>query len=627
MPSLKRGTSYGTTAPAPLTASPALERDLLCLLEGLEDGVIVLDRAWRIIYANESARRISHIEPHQVNGINGIDGPSHWELYPDTVGTAQEAIYRRSMEQRVALEHEFYYPPHDIWISLRTVPVSSGIAVYYRDISRLKRVEAEGDASGRRLEQVFEATSDGIVLLDRNYNFTFLNRRAREMLEPSGDALGKNLWTAYPGVVYEDSPFVLAYHRAMDEGIASCFEAYYGEPLNLWLAVEAHPAENGIIIFFRDITEQRCIAEGLRRKTEEAERQAAEIETVYRTAPIGLALFDPVEFRYQRLNERQAAFFGLKPEEVVGRTLTEMAPIPGLRELFEQVVAGTPVVNFPLEGELISHPGEHRYWTVNYSPVFATDGSVQAVSAASLEITQQKKAERALMQSEKLAAAGRLASSISHEINNPLESVTNLLYLIAMNDRLLPEIRTYIDTAQAELARVSHIATQTLRFQRQSAHLMQVMAAQVIDPVIAVFERRLANAGVEVATRFAATASFSCYDSEIRQVLSNLVTNAIDAMREGGRISFRTHDAVDRRTGRRGIRIVVADNGTGMTAATRARIFEPFFTTKEFSGTGLGLWISAEIIQRHQGRLTVRSCQGSRIHGTVFSLFLPREQG
>ncbi len=164
----------------------------------------------------------------------------------------------------------------------------------------------------------------------------------------------------------------------MEDRVPGCFEAFYPDPLNLWLAIEVRPSADGIIVFFRDITEQRAAADALRRKSEEAERQAAEIQAVYRTAPIGLALFDPVEFRYLRLNDRQAAFFGLPPEQITGRTVTEMAPIPGLRELFEQVAGGTPVINYPLEGELISHPGEHRYWTVNYTPVHAPTAPCRA---------------------------------------------------------------------------------------------------------------------------------------------------------------------------------------------------------------------------------------------------------
>jgi PAS domain S-box-containing protein len=595
-----------------------IDADIVHLVDNLGEGVIFLDREWRITYANASARRISRIEPRHLNG------PSHWELYPATVGTPLETIYRRSMDERVPLEHAFFHAPFSIWVSLRTIPISSGMAVVYRDTIPLHEAEANWVETAQRLQQVFEATSDGIFLLDRDFNFTFLNRRARELLAPGGDPIGKNLWKLYPATVYPDSPYVKAYEEAMYENKASTFEAYYPEPFNFWLSVEARPAEGGIIVFFRDITQLRRAAEDLRAKSAEAERQAAEIETVYRTAPIGLALFDPVEFRYLRLNDRQAAFFGLKPEQVVGRKLTEMAPIPGLHELFEQVRDGVPIINYPLEGELISHPGEHRYWTVNYSPVRAPDGKVQAISAASLEITQQKKAENALIQSEKLAAVGRLASSISHEINNPLESVTNLLYLIAMDPGLPPNLSAYVKLTESEVARVSQIATQTLRFHRQTVRATSATAAELIEPVLNLFQGRLTNSGIVIQRAFRSRVPILCLENEIRQVLSNLIGNAIDAMRTGGRLLLRSHDAVNRK-GLRGIRITVADSGHGMSRTTMERIFEPFFTTKDLNGTGLGLWISEEIVQRHGGRLSVRSSEDAQNHGTVFSLFLPIE--
>jgi PAS domain S-box-containing protein len=587
------------------------------LLESFPEGVVFLDEDWRITFANASARAISRLAPEDLNG------PSHWELYPATVGTEQEQVYRRSMAERISLDLDFYYAPFDIWISLRTVPIPSGIAVHYRDISRLKRAEAKEASTVRQLEQVFDSTSDAVVMLDREYRIIFQNRRGKEVLSARGDVLGMNLFEAFPGTVYEGSPYVDNYRRAMDERISGRFEAFYGEPFNFWLAVEAFPAEDGIIIFFRDITEQRAAAEELERKTAEAERQAAEIEAVYRTAPIGLALFDTEEFRYLRLNDRQAAFFGLKPEQVLGRTLTEMAPIPGLRELFEQVKAGTPVVNFPLEGELISHPGEHRYWTVNYTPVLALDGTVQGISAASLEITAQKKAEKALIQSEKLAAVGRLASSISHEINNPLESVTNLLYLIAGHADLPLEIRTYVELTQSEIARVSQIATQTLRFHRQTARPTQVTALQMVEPVLKLFQGRLSNSDITVKTRYTSRTAVLCLENEIRQVLSNLIGNAIDAMRTGGRLLVRSHDVTDDSGRVSGLRITVADTGHGMSHEARRRIFEPFFTTKDLNGTGLGLWISSEIVERHRGTIRVRSRQGPGPSGTVFWLVLP----
>ncbi len=592
-----------------------MSTDLACLIDGFFDGVLFMDRQWRITFANQSARQISRIEPQHLNG------PTHWELYPATLGTQIETTYRRTMDERITLDHEWYYAPFDVWISLRTTPIPTGIAVTYRDVSRLKKAEEKRDETARQLEQVFEATTDAIVVLDSTYRITFLNRRAKQLVSPFGDVLGRNLFDAFPRTVYEDSPYERVYRRAMEERTAGEFLAFYPEPLNRWLQVQAYPGEDGIIIFFRDVSDERARADELRHKTAEAERQSAEIESMYQTAPIGLALFDTEEFRYLRLNDRQAAFFGLKPEQIVGRTLTEMAPIEGLRELFEGVRDGVPVVNFPLEGELISNPGEHRYWTVNYSPVFAADGSVQAISAASLEITAQKRAENALMQSEKLAAVGRLASSISHEINNPLESVTNLLYLIQLNEDLPSEVKTYLDLTQQEVARVSQIATQTLRFHRQSVRPTTVTAAQLLEPIVKLYQGRLANSGILHREELASATPILCLENEIRQVLSNLIANAVDAMRTGGKLVLRSHDA--RTDGVQGVRIIVADTGHGMSEKTKARVFEPFFTTKDLNGTGLGLWISAEIVQRHKGKLSVRSSEDPIRHGTVFSLFLP----
>jgi PAS domain-containing protein len=263
-----------------------------------------------------------------------------------------------------------------------------------------------------------------------------LNKRTAEILAPSGNILGTQLWQSFPEAARTDLPYWNACHRTMDEGVTSEFETYYPQPLNIALRVRSYPSDDGITIFFRDISDEKRAHKELQRKTDEAERQHAAIEAVYRTAPIGLASFDLNDFRYLRLNDRQAAFFGLKPEQVVRRTLMEMAPIPGLRDLFEQVARGEPVTNYPLEGALINDPQDYRYWVVNYFPVYAPDGSVQAITASSLEITQQKKVEQALIETDKLAAVGRLASSIAHEINNPLAAVTTLLYLAKSCRRL-----------------------------------------------------------------------------------------------------------------------------------------------------------------------------------------------
>ena len=275
---------------------------------------------------------------------------------------------------------------------------------------------------------------------------------------------------------------------------------------------------------------------------------------------------------------------------------------------------------------------EDVYWTYGYSPVRDSTGTICGTLVVCTETTRRFLAEQrqitsqaALMQTEKLAAVGRLASSIAHEINNPLESVTNLIYL-ARESAWNPETREYLDIADRELRRVSVIANQTLRFHKQSSKPQWITCEGLIGSALSVYQGRLVNSSVEVERCTRAASLVLCFEGEIQQVLSNLIINAIDAMHpHGGRLLIRSREGTDWKTGRKGLILTVADTGSGMSSDTAAKIFEPFFTTKEIGGTGLGLWVSYEIVERHGGTLAVRSSQRKGHSGTVFTLFLPFE--
>ncbi len=275
---------------------------------------------------------------------------------------------------------------------------------------------------------------------------------------------------------------------------------------------------------------------------------------------------------------------------------------------------------------------EDVYWTYGYSPVRDSTGTICGTLVVCTETTRRFLAEQrqitsqaALMQTEKLAAVGRLASSIAHEINNPLESVTNLIYL-ARESAWNPETREYLDIADRELRRVSVIANQTLRFHKQSSKPQWITCEGLIGSALSVYQGRLVNSSVEVERRTRAASLVLCFEGEIQQVLSNLIINAIDAMHpHGGRLLIRSREGTDWKTGRKGLILTVADTGSGMSSDTAAKIFEPFFTTKEIGGTGLGLWVSYEIVERHGGTLAVRSSQRKGHSGTIFTLFLPFE--
>jgi signal transduction histidine kinase len=236
------------------------------------------------------------------------------------------------------------------------------------------------------------------------------------------------------------------------------------------------------------------------------------------------------------------------------------------------------------------------------------------------QIEQYALAQEALLRSEKLAVTGRLAASIAHEINNPLEAVTNLLFLMR-SDLSRDQRDKYLAQAEQELARVAEITKQTLRFYREPSLPTATRIISVLDSVLLLFGQRLVGAGIQVQREERApSATVLSTPGELRQVIANLVGNAIDAMRTGGRLRIRIsqHDQL--------IRLTIADTGVGIPRNVLPTIFEPFVTTKGETGTGLGLWVTAEILQRNRWRVRVRSCSTPGHSGTIFSIVIPALQ-
>ncbi|MFP5237148.1 MAG: ATP-binding protein [Acidobacteriota bacterium] len=247
----------------------------------------------------------------------------------------------------------------------------------------------------------------------------------------------------------------------------------------------------------------------------------------------------------------------------------------------------------------------------------------QGIAVFFRDITLKVKADAALRQSEKLAAVGRLASSIAHEINNPLEAITNLMYLMECDESMQPQTRDFLRAAQSELARVSHIATQTLSFHRNTAHPLRVNPAEVVGSVVSLFSTRIAGTSLRIERQSRSSGVISAFPGELRQVISNLLRNAIEASGQEGRIVIRERDCTHPRTGEKGVCITIADRGHGMSREVRSRLYEPFVSTKPSTGTGLGLWVSKQIVEKHRGSIRARSSTEGNRHGTVFAVFLP----
>jgi PAS domain S-box-containing protein len=240
-----------------------------------------------------------------------------------------------------------------------------------------------------------------------------------------------------------------------------------------------------------------------------------------------------------------------------------------------------------------------------------------------MDVTSRKAAEQTLRQSEKIAATGRLAASIAHEINNPLASVMNALYILRTNSKMPESALVYVKTAEEELARVVHITKQTLGFYREISSPVLSSVPQLFEEVLAAYDARIEQNQIVVHKDFSDVGQLAAFPSELRQVFSNLVLNSVEAITmPGSNIFIRVKQSADGQ-GREGIRVTVADNGCGIPAENMSQIFEPFFSTKDSKGTGLGLWVSLGIVQKHQGKLRLRSSTHEGRHGTCCSVFLP----
>jgi PAS domain S-box-containing protein len=277
---------------------------------------------------------------------------------------------------------------------------------------------------------------------------------------------------------------------------------------------------------------------------------------------------------------------------------------------------------------------EHRFRGVDgrWHPILARgvpvrddQGQIVCWTGINLDISSLKQSEQALLRSEKLASVGRMAAAIAHEINNPLGAVTNLLYL-AKDAKELPESsREYLEMADAELRRIAHIARQSLGFYRESSAPAPISANEVLESAVDLLKSKIAAKHAVIQKRWDTEVTITAVAGELRQVFSNLLANSLDAIDGGGTIQLRISAGVDHDNQRRCVRITIADNGKGIAAESRQRIFEPFFTTKGSIGTGLGLWVSKEIVDKHQGRIRLRSSINGVRRGTAFTIVLPAE--
>jgi PAS domain S-box-containing protein len=347
------------------------------------------------------------------------------------------------------------------------------------------------------------------------------------------------------------------------------------------------------------------------------------ISDIFKHAATGLAITD-VTGNVVNVNKAFARIVDRSPAEIHNANLfrwTHPEDLSRHDELLKQLLAAE-IPGFVIEKRYMRTDGSVVWVRNSVSLMSAEQPSQGYLMSICEDISDRKRAEGVLERQEQMAAIGRLTSTILHEINNPLEAVGNLIFL-ARQAANPAEVAHYLEQAEEELGHASQITSHGLQFHRQSPAATSTNVVNLLRSVMALFKGRLKEARINVALATDDAPELMCFPGEIRQIFVNLISNAIDSMDANGQLKIRVRPSTDWRTGECGVRVTIADTGHGMNLETRKQIYQAFFTTKGAQGSGLGLWVTSNIVKKHRGLIHVRSKSASTTGGTVFSLIFP----
>jgi PAS domain S-box-containing protein len=480
------------------------------------------------------------------------------------------------------------------------------------------------------LETTLQSIGDAVIVCDASGKVTLMNPAAMEATGwASEQAKGQPLASVFR-IINEhtreavESPVEKALRAGNVVGLANHTLLVRRDGTELPIDDSGAPIRGknseivGVVLVFRDITERKQNEEALRQSNANRLRLAAIIDSAD-DAIVSKDLNGIVS----SWNAGASRMFGYSSGEMVGAPILRLIPEElhyEEAEILQKIRAGQRIDHY--ETRRKRKNGDSVEVSVTISPIRDESGRITGASKIARDISNRKRVERLLVQSEKLAATGRMAATIAHEINNPLESLVNLIFLARQDCGRDGNVYDYLTTAESELERLSHIARQTLGFYRDASSPTEVYLHQLIENVLSVYSAKLLAAGITTDKQFHDQRKVLVSKGEILQIFSNIVTNAADAMRQGGVLSISTRQIVSS-TGD-GIETTIRDNGVGIQQEHLAQIFEPFFTTKGDLGTGIGLWVTKQLVEARGGEISVASsAENGSSSGTTLTIFIP----
>jgi PAS domain S-box-containing protein len=615
MTSLKNHPDYDSAPSLP-------ENDGKRPLEAGFDGIWAIDAQLRTSFVNRRMAKMLGYSSEEMVGRNFLEF-----IFPEDVPAEREAIARR---HGISEEFEIRYRRKDgseLWARVSSAPIFGkqgefeGAVGVHSDVTDRRRAEQalrKREAELNEAERIAQLGSwqwapetDTVLWSEGMYRI--IGRAAglppvsyRELSRFCTPESGLRLSSAMEAALATGAAYKLDLELIREGGVTR------------WVVArgEATRGADGRILqlhgTFHDITERKIV--------EEAKlRLAAIVESS--DDPI---ISKDLNGTITSWNAAATRMFGYSAEEAIGKSILMLIP-PELQQeeniTLSRLRAGERIEHY--ETHRVRKNGERLEVSLTISPIRNSRGVVIGASKIARDITQRKRGEEALRISEKIASAGQLAATVAHEINNPLESVVNLVYLARTGADDPSKVMEYLSTAEEELGRIAHLTKQTLGFYREQVGVAPVRAGELLRQLILVLSPKARNKRVNIDLELVNDPEILVNAGEIRQLFANLLGNSIDACNVQGLIRVRVSRQFSYRLGRPGLRITVADNGTGIKRSDRERLFQPFFTTKKDFGTGLGLWVGKEIVDRHAGRITLRSDATPGRSWTVISVFLP----